>query len=550
VTAAEFPDGVTATTGGVEIGAQRGSRLTPPSAMRPELRGSGINRSFTGPRRRENLARAVSEDDETDTWHAEAYPMTQRRSFRHFGLGLIILLTAATVVIAPTGVAARESQGTINVDRGHQPVGVRFETDTDGEVVLSAVASAPGADWGRLGAESGIVTFTVDGRYATDLVVTSGAPAPRELQLGWLAAGTHDLSLRFASYSSEAISRVRLRSLRIGGASDADEALALRHAPVVLGRSIPITNVEGAQTSYTGPYQNGVTDTPLLAWHEVLTNSVSGNRVLEYSVIWSNEDGGTNSPALMARWGRTTDIEWIYRVEVDADGNRVPGTAVYQAANHATLPFAGTYEGNHPLLQTCTANNNMCDQPVHAGMRFFLDYRETRAADRAREVVMDEHPSSYQVMAAEMEREGKIESPTDPTTPELGDQRTYLYLEVDKDTTPPNGDGPWVGLAVGVRLHGDDTVYRSDHGIADWSIKRDLPAATTVELPAGTEAADIAAIVAYRVPVGGDTGASVTVTDINRAFFLGDDYRPQPSFIDWSGSVVLTPTTPMATIIR
>ncbi len=475
--------------------------------------------------------------------------MSLSSRIRQTSAALTILLAAATLVIAPASVAARESYGTINVDRGHQPIYLRFQIQTDGEAVLSAIASAPGADWGRRGAESGIVTLTVDGRYATDLVVTSDVPAPRELQLGWLAAGEHDLSLRFASYAPEAISRVRLRNVRIAGASDADEALALRHAPVVLGRSIPIKNVEGAQTTYGGPYQNGVTDTPLLAWHEVFAGSAPGNRVLEYSVVWSNEDGGTNSPALMARWGRTTDVEWIYRVEVDAAGNRVPGTAVYQAPNHATLPFAGVYERDHPLLQTCTANNNMCDQPVDAGMRFFLDYRETRPADRAREVVMDAHPSSYQVMAAEMQREGKIEAASDPATSALGDQRTYLYLEVDKDTAPPNGDGPWVGLAVGVRLHGDDIIYRSDHAIADWSIKRDLPAATTVELPAGTEAADIAAIVAFRVPVGGDTGAAVTVTDINRAFFLGDDYRPQPSFIDWSGSVVLTTGMPTATLI-
>lgn len=475
--------------------------------------------------------------------------MASPRSIPHRLFVLAILVAASAALAAPGATAARQARGTINVDRGHQPIIVRFETETDGEVALSTVASALGADWGRLGAESGIVSLSVDGRYATDLVVTAEAPGPRELQLGWLPAGEHDLSLRFASYSPEGVSRVRLRDLRIGAASDADEALALRHAPVVLGRSIPITNVEGAQTAYRGPYQNGVTDTPLLAWHEVLAGSVPGNRVLEYSVIWSNEDGGTNSPALMARWGRTTDIEWIYRVEVDAAGDRVPGTAVYQAPNHATLLFAGTYEGDHPLLQTCTANNNMCDRAVDAGMRFFLDYRESRPADRAREVVMDAHPASYQVMAAEMQREGKIESPTDPATPALGDQRTYLYLEVDKDTTPPNGDGPWVGLAVGVQLHGDDTVYRSDHGIAGWSINRDLPAATTVELPSGTGPGDIAAILAYRVPVGGETGASVTVTDINRAFFMGEDYLPAASFLDWEGSVLLTPDDAEATLI-
>lgn len=63
-----------------------------------------------------------------------------------------------------------------------------------------------------------------------------------------------------------------------------------------------------------------------------VTTSAPGHRVLEYSLVWSNEDGGTDTPALMARWGRSTDIEWIYRVEVDQAGNRVPGTAVYQAA--------------------------------------------------------------------------------------------------------------------------------------------------------------------------------------------------------------------------
>jgi hypothetical protein len=147
-------------------------------------------------------------------------------------------------------------------------------------------------------------------------------------------------------------------------------------------------------------------------------------------------------------------------------------------------------------------------------------------------------------------REGRIESPSDPATPALGDQRTYLYLEIDKDTTPANADlGPWVGVAVGVRLAGDPTIYRSDHLIASWSIKRDVPAATTVELPAGVTAADVVELIAYRVPAGDvDTGASVTVTDVNRAFFLDQDYLPQSSFIDWHGTVTLTPVVSEATI--
>ena len=42
---------------------------------------------------------------------------------------------------------------------------------------------------------------------------------------------------------------------------------------------------------------------------------VDGTGVLRYSVIFSNEDGGTATPALLARWGRTTDIEMAYEEE-------------------------------------------------------------------------------------------------------------------------------------------------------------------------------------------------------------------------------------------
>ena len=73
--------------------------------------------------------------------------------------------------------------------------------------------------------------------------------------------------------------------------------------------------------------------------------------MIEYSVVWSNEDGGTGASAglLMAQWGRTTDIEWIYRVEVDAKGRRVPGSGVFQSPNHGTTTFRGRYDGTHPL---------------------------------------------------------------------------------------------------------------------------------------------------------------------------------------------------------
>ena len=73
------------------------------------------------------------------------------------------------------------------------------------------------------------------------------------------------------------------------------------------------------------------TDLPLLMWYEIVPTP--RGRQFRYSVIFSNEDGGTQTDRLMATWGRTTDIEFVYGVEVDDAGtdrspknSRGPGT--------------------------------------------------------------------------------------------------------------------------------------------------------------------------------------------------------------------------------
>jgi hypothetical protein len=454
-------------------------------------------------------------------------------------LALTGVLSAGTAVPA---LASSDLPSKITVNRDGPATTIPFSVHAVGEAVIDLTASAPGVSWAVKGAESAVVAISVDGRHVTDLVVPSAEPTARSLALGSLARGRHRLTLRFSGDGSAASARrVVLGRTQIQTAAAADQ-LALRHAPIVIGRTLP---------QLGDAYQNARTDTPLIGWHEELPATTPGHRIFEYSVVWSNEDGGTDTPALMARWGRTTDIEWVYRVEVDANGDRVVGTGVYQAANHQTLQFSGTYEGDHPLLQTCTENNNMCDAVTDpAPLRFFLDTTENRPQDRAREVLMDRNAWTYPVMAEEMIREGKIESPSSPATPLVGDQRTYLFLEIKKQTGTPAGTGSVPGVSVGVRLKGDPaTLYRSDHSVPSWSIERDLPAATTIELPEGTTAADIASIEAIRQPMGaGDNGAPVTVTSINRAFFLDGGYLPQASTVTWTGSVPLTQETPTAVL--
>ncbi|MFD0686597.1 hypothetical protein [Actinomadura fibrosa] len=457
----------------------------------------------------------------------------------------VLALTGAALASAPLALApahAGTAPGTISLHRGGPARSLTFTARRDGEAVIGFSVAAPGVSWAAKGAESAVVSIAVDGRHVTDLVVPSSTPTARSLGLGHVRHGRHRVTLRFARGSAPAARRVTLARPRV--TLPAAAQLALRHAPVVVGRTNGPLN---------DPYQNATTDTPLIAWHETKPAAAPGHQIIEYSVVWSNEDGGTDSPALMARWGRTTDIEWIYRVEVDAQGRRVDGTGVYQAPEHLTLKFTGRYEGDHPVLQTCTQNNNMCDV-VSAGapLRFLPDATATRPAGRAREVVMDREPWTYQIMAQEMVREGKIEKPSDPATRAVGDQRTYLWAEFAKTTGAARGLGSVPGVALGVRLKADPSrLYRSDHDEPTWSIDRDGAVATTVELPEGTKLSDIASVEAIRRPIGlGDNGAPATVTAINRGFLLDSSYLPGPSGITWTGSVTLTQQQPTAVLWR
>ena len=167
---------------------------------------------------------------------------------------------------------------------------------------------------------------------------------------------------------------------------------------------------------------------------------------------------------------------------------------------------------------------------------------------------MDANPWSYQISAKELAREGELEPVPSPDTPLVSDQRNYLFAEVDKDTSypAPPAAGTWVGTALAVQLRGGDRWYTSHHDVPDWSIQRDDPAATTVELPPGTATGDIAAIKAVAVPVAKTSAPpapapadyTIHVRRLNRGFMLGDEFLPQPSFLQWSGDAVLTPAQP------
>jgi hypothetical protein len=458
-----------------------------------------------------------------------------------------------TTAVAGSAEAAPTHQLTVRADSVVQAPA--FRLNQPGESILDLTAAAPGVDWGVTGHESAVVSTFVDGRYVTDVVIPSSRPIAREFFLGHLAAGSHSLSFTLATDRSRGGNAVVLSGISVRTVTEGSPDYAVyAHAPVLYGRTL---------AQYGGPFQNAFTDVPLIAWHEA-TPQPDGSTELRYTIVWSNEDGGTGlAPAsLMARWGRTTDIEWIYhagvyQLTVDPDGNVVPGSEFYQAPQHGNVPFAGTYENHHPVLQTCTDNNNVCDQldadaQAHP-MRFTLSVAQRLPAGQAREVMMDRNGWTYWVTAREMQREGKVEATANPNTPDLSDERNYLYLVLKKTTTGPsnNSTSPWIGAGVAVKLKGSDTLYRSDHAQAGWTLQRDDPAATTVELPPGTTASDIEQLVVFRSPNAlPDNGDSIQVERIDRAMFLDQNYLPQPYFLQnyAISGVTLTADAPFQTV--
>ena len=102
--------------------------------------------------------------------------------------------------------------------------------------------------------------------------------------------------------------------------------------------------------------------------------------------MFSNEDGGTPPDRLLATWGRLTDIEYVYGVELDAEGG--VRSSELQGKDHELRPFAGRREGKHPLLYVVTDNNMLDDQGTSL-VRFAPLPRPFDLKGFSREVVMD-----------------------------------------------------------------------------------------------------------------------------------------------------------------
>jgi hypothetical protein len=384
----------------------------------------------------------------------------------------------------------------------------RFSVKRRVEVVANLEMASPASSWAETGREAALATISVDRSTPQHVMLYAGDRAyTYSAFLGELPEGEHELRIERSARYSAPDSGLKVLAAHFQEVAAEDPYWpALAHAPVLYARANTIGRFD---------------DIPLLLYCERLVNN--GQAWLQYTVIFSNEDGGTSTRALMARWGRTTDVEYIYRACLDQQGN--VERATIQARDHKEVAFRGRREGSHPILIPSTDNNMVSDQGS-SPIRYQIPPFVTDLSAHSREEIMDEHPIAYRVMAQELKRENKLRPFGTVDGEKVSDPRNYLYIEAKVSNRNS-------GMAALIRLRGEQHWFSSHLGRNDYAISRDEWVRTTVELPPGSTGSQIEEIgfeclvsdEEKRAPVSG----TCQVDRVAKTFMLDQEYRPQKS---------------------
>jgi len=376
-----------------------------------------------------------------------------------------------------------------------------FKAVKQSEVIAELDLRAAGTDWAVTGHEAKLATIMVDGHPQQQVMLYAGADQfTYRIFLGVLAPGEHRLEVH-----ADGVETAGMRFHE-------DSSDVLANAPALYARANTI-----------GEF----TDIPLVVYCERLSDN--GQPFLQYTVIFSNEDGGTSTRALMARWGRTTDVEYVYRAFLAPDG--ALQRATIQVKDHKEVEFRGKRDGSHPLLMPITDNNMIGEADTNTPVRYQIAPILVDLTGHSREEVMDRHPITYKLMAKELKRENKLRPFGTVDGEKVSDPHNYLYFEMQLARSEAS-------VATLVRLKGDPRWYSSHLGHADFAIRTwkrngaESPSGfvrTTVELPPGTNAEKIAEIGFECLVPDKASDTPCRVEAVTKCFFLDRDYTPDPN---------------------
>jgi hypothetical protein len=407
-----------------------------------------------------------------------------------------------------------------------------FDLDAPAEVQAVVTARCAACDWRHRGREAAVLTVTLDGRESQDIVLVRGpVSAEYAIALGPATPGRHRVSITLDRDATAPVARdVTLDGVRLVVIPEGDPAhLAASYAPMLYARPDAFDRFS---------------DVPLLLWYEV--DPLPAGQRIRYSVVFSNEDGGTPPDRLMATWGRLTDIEFVYGVELDAAGRVVAES--YQGRDHRILPFRGRRLGRHPLLWVVTDNNMLAESGKGRRRIAPAPFRFDLTAV-SREAVMDAHPWTYRVSSEEARREGRVRERAVPGSRAVPDPRRFAYLEACADVKD-------AALTFAVATRGGDgrLAWHESNGTEPaYRIQRSpdhFPNGCfrgAVALPPGTRDGDVAGLRfrAYtRVSREGEKppapgAATARLTRVNKLFRLGEDYSVGRTVLAWSGDLAV-----------
>lgn len=349
----------------------------------------------------------------------------------------------------------------------------KFSTTGQGEPVAELELKSPGSDFGIADRAAAVAQLRVDDGPVHHVMVFGERKEKYSVFLGPLKPGDHVLNIERDPQFSAALSRLEIGNVKFR--EDSSEIAS--RAPVLFARADTI-----------GKFS----DVPLLLYAE--------ESPLTYTVIFSNEDGGHSTAGLMARWGRITDIEYVYRVEARG--------AFIQTKDHKDVPYAGEMFGKHPLLIPITLNNMVA--PGQSAMRFQMLPERADLGDHSREIIMDRHGWTYAIASKEITREGHLADIRDP--------RNYLYIEAKVKNQSSR-------VAFKARLTTESTWRTSHRDDLKLAIERDGWVRSTIELPRGTSGRQIAEFEFDCLPQTEGAKAECSVESVS-AFFLTPDYEP------------------------
>ncbi len=409
-----------------------------------------------------------------------------------------------------------------------------FEVREPSEVVAAITAVCRGCDWGRGGREAAALRIEVDGRYSQHLYLARGEEnAPYRVLLGPQSAGAHTVT----------ITRDDSRSAREAGEATIQEvSFSVVPASHAEHNAIALAPILYARPNTLGEFS----DLPLFMWYET-DRTERGSRI-RYSVIFSNEDGGTPADRLLATWGRLTDVEYVYGIEFDREGRVLEET--FQGKDHEIVAFKGRREGRHPLLYVVT-DNNMVDATGTTSERYAPAPVGFDLKNASREKVMDENPWTYAVTAKEARREGRVSESPAPGSKRIFDPRRYAVVEIcteSDDTTFAT-----FTFALGVGHDAGRRFFDSTRGVKEYRISRspdNFPNSCFrggVALPPGSKASDITALkvtAQARPPRKGEAPPAnplgpAHLRRVNRVFVMNDADEPGPNAFSWEGRAVL-----------